>query len=358
MARWTAMMLALGIGVRVLSLEYTTSTTTSTSSYEDTQAVEYAYEGSDSTTPQEALYDDVITDADDSHGIQLASLQRTGAKRKTYAGARFAGDNTVFKREHEWGVKFDVLTVYRPIESVGYEYIKTEGKQLQLVTEINGSVSDIANGRFDSSVRKLAKAIAKKGTVVWIRQLHEFNSENTYHWCVYPYSQRKIATFKRAWRHLVNIYREEKAPVLFQLTYIAQNPHNDRTPFAHFYPGREYVDHVGVDIYVNPGSRLVSLKTRLQDNVYSQLSQFGKPIFIGEVSCTDKGLDKAKWIYDAWHDLAVYFPRITIVSWFLEDKGGKRQWNLHTKKEISAFVNGLHEFRKLCSHAHQLIQDS
>ncbi|KAG5176190.1 glycoside hydrolase superfamily, partial [Tribonema minus] len=196
----------------------------------------------------------------------------------------------------------------------------------------------IANGHFDSHVRDLAKEIAKKGRLVWIRQMHEFNSENTYQWCLYPFTSAKIATFKRALRRLVNIYRQEKAPVKFQLTFMAKNPHNDGTPFSQFYPGRRYVDHVGVDLYVNAGSRLVSLKVRLEDDVYSQLTQFSKPIFIGELSCTDKGLDKAKWIHDAWNDLALHFPKISIINWFFEDKGGKRQWNLHSPAEVKAFV--------------------
>lgn len=84
----------------------------------------------------------------------------------------------MFRRQHEWEVHFDTVTVYRQIELVDYEYTKTNGKWLQLVTELYASIDDIANGHFDTHVRKLAKAIANKGRPVWIRQLHEFNSEN------------------------------------------------------------------------------------------------------------------------------------------------------------------------------------
>jgi hypothetical protein len=276
----------------------------------------------------------------------------TSSSDQRLAGAWMGSDVASFAFEKQNDIKLDVLTVYRPINSVGYKFIQTNGKKLQLVTEIFHSIEDIASGKCDSQVRALARAIADKGVEVWIRQLHEFNYSGTYPWCLYRsdgYTDARIHTFKRAWRRLVGIYRDEGAPVKFQLTYMASNPHGDKTPFKDFFPGADVVDSVGVDIYVNPGSRLVSLKTRLDKGVYAQLESMNKPIHIGEVSCTDVGLDKATWIRDAWRDLALDFPRIRMVSFFLEDKGFPRDWALHGADQVRAFVEGVRNWRRLSS---------
>jgi hypothetical protein len=43
----------------------------------------------------------------------------------------------------------------------------------------------------------------------------------------------------------------------------------------------------------------------------------------------------------------VYFPRITVISFFLENKDGGRKWGLNTDDERRAFVTGLREYRRL-----------
>ncbi|KAG5179167.1 glycoside hydrolase superfamily [Tribonema minus] len=250
--------------------------------------------------------------------------------------------------QREWNVQFSVLTVYRPIESVGYEYIRTDGKVLQLVTEMSKSIQDIANGCYDTEVRKLARDIARKGDTVWIRMLHEFNSD-TYVWGLYPFTTDKIRAFKRAWRRIVNIYCDQGAPVQFQLCFLGTNSSGDKTPFSAFNPGRNYVDQVGVDVYINTNSKLVSLKERLDNGIYDQLLWFNKPIFFGEIGCTPAIGDRGKWMRDAWRSLALDFPQVKAVSYFLECEGPQRPWCLTKQSEINGFVQGLKEFKRLTS---------
>jgi hypothetical protein len=276
----------------------------------------------------------------------LTLLMATTTESKKLSGAFFGRDDGEIQKELEWGVKFDVITIYRPIKNVGFKYINTHGKQLQLVTEFFncGDLSEIAAGKCDFAVRKVAQDIKAAGHEVWIRMFHEFNYSNTYPWCLYPYSDKKIKDFKAAWRRVVGIYHEEKAPVKFQLCYMGTNPHGDKMPFSAFYPGDNVVDQVCVDVYVNSGSKLVSLKSRLNDGIYPQLVKFGKPIVIGEVSCTDKGLDKGKWMEDAWHTLKNDFPAIKTVNFFLVNKGGGREWGLNSPEQVQGFVRGLKYF--------------
>ncbi|KAG5183147.1 glycoside hydrolase superfamily [Tribonema minus] len=261
-----------------------------------------------------------------------------------YASAFCGTDAAIFDFERQRRIVFNAVQVYRPINSVGFNYIATRGKQLQIVTEFPGTLSDILDGKFDDDVRRLGRDIKAGGEEVWIRQLHEFNYAGTYPWCI-DLSPASIALFKRAWRRIVSLYREVGAPVRFQWCLQAKNPGKVQVPYSQLYPGDDAVDAVGVDLYINPGSKLVSLKQRLQDGVYSQLAAFGKPVFIGETSCTDEGLDKAGWMREAWRDLASpSFDSITTVNFFLVDKDPRRWWGLNTAAEVKGFVAGYREY--------------
>ncbi|KAG5178228.1 hypothetical protein JKP88DRAFT_248312 [Tribonema minus] len=69
----------------------------------------------------------------DLERLDVHATAHKSVKRTTYVGARFPGDETPFLMQQKWDVQFSVITVYRPIESVGYNYIRTDGKKLQLV---------------------------------------------------------------------------------------------------------------------------------------------------------------------------------------------------------------------------------
>lgn len=268
-------------------------------------------------------------------------LKKFPVKRKTWVSAYFKNDG-MFATEKQWKVTFDTVQVYRPVDSVGFKYIDTHGKQLQIVLEFSKyDLFKIADGKADDDVRRLAKDIAKGGKEVWIRPLHEFNSD-WYPWSIYPFTKDRIAAFKNAWRRIVKVFREEKAPVKFQLCYINSNVNENPTPWSSMYPGDDVVDMVGTDVYSrNDGS--LSKKLRRS---YGDLLSFGKPIFIGEVACR-KGTDKVAWYTDAWDALANDFTRITVINFFLINKDVNRQWQLETQAEVNAFVNGYRKFEKV-----------
>jgi endoglucanase len=272
------------------------------------------------------------------------------ASPKKYVSARFYSDSEFFSKEKEYGVSMDAVIVYRPIYSVGFQYIKTEGKQLQLVLEFKDTTLDeISGGMRDSQIRDLARDIKDGGKEVWIRPLHEFNlASNVYPWCIFPYTPAKIYSFKRAWRHVVQIFRDEHAPVKFQLCYNAVQPYDDDTPYSDFYPGDDVVDQVGVDVYNRAGIDRWHTEFKSLDKcfsaAYDQLVKFGKPIFIGETSSSDRGGDKAKWIRDAWYSLETKFDRVIIINWFLENKGSMR-WGLNTDGQKEMWARGVEHFQ-------------
>jgi Glycosyl hydrolase family 26 len=265
-----------------------------------------------------------------------------------YVSARlFTDAESVEVPQKDWDVKVNSVCLYKNIKKYGSTWLYSVPKDVQiiLVLEMFDSIERIRDGCFDSEVKILAKEIKASGRSVWIRPLHEFNLEDsTYPWCLYPYTDDKISSFKKAWMRVVKGFRESGASVKFQLCYNAKNPRDDKTPYSKFYPGSEYVDHVGVDVYNRTGlskyhTQYVPLKDLLA-GPYEQLKGFKKPIFIGEMSTTDVGGNKALWIRDAWKCISDQYKLITIAGWFFEDKSGGRRWGLHTPEEIEKFRKG------------------
>ena len=256
-------------------------------------------------------------------------------------------DDGAYKKAEKWGAKLNALLIYRPLSDVGSSWLHIDGsKQIQLVLEVNVSNSDIVSGSKDRQLREVAKTIRESGKQVWIRPLHEFNLEpSVYKWCIYPFTPEKVEMYKKSWRHIVSIFREEKANVKFQWCINGKNPRDDKTPYSTFYPGDDVVDFVGVDLYNRCGisSNVFSSFKTLFTPCYDQLIKFNKPIFIGETSSTGIGGDKAAWVRDAWEALARDFPKVKTVNFFLEDKGDG-QWGLHTQREIDNFVNGCNAY--------------
>ncbi|KAG5191260.1 glycoside hydrolase superfamily [Tribonema minus] len=248
---------------------------------------------------------------------KLPPLRYAPVKRQTMVGVREETDVEPFDSEKLWGIKLDAVMNYRSPTSIGFDWIRADGKQQQLVLELRDSLTNILAGKFDKEMKQLAFDIAAARNEVWIRPLHEFNlGTDVYPWCIYPYTRDKIELYKRTWRHIVSLFRDVGAPVKFQWCFTCKNPFDDpASVVATMYPGADIVDQVGIDVYTREGAKPLPLATRIRE-VYRDLVSLQKPIFIGETSCTDVGLDKAKWIADACYALATEFPHISVINWF------------------------------------------
>lgn len=124
-----------------------------------------------------------------------------------------------------------------------------------------------------------------------------------------------------AWRHVVDIFREEGATNAMWVW----NPHDRSYPDftwndPHlYYPGDDYVDWVGLTGY-NTGPRAGD-PWRSFDEIYGsvyadyRLHYPRKPLLITEFSSDEQGGDKAAWIRDAFQALKRY-PAIKYAVWF------------------------------------------
>ncbi len=106
------------------------------------------------------------------------------ARRKAVVGAH-AGPPVpdLFDRERKFGVRFDSVLLYMPVEYLKFSYLKKyldAGKDVQLVMEFKEShpnLRAIGDGRYDDKLRDFARAAERDGRKIYVRPLHEFNGD-------------------------------------------------------------------------------------------------------------------------------------------------------------------------------------
>jgi Glycosyl hydrolase family 26 len=135
---------------------------------------------------------------------------------------------------------------------------------------------DIEQGKLDDYIRKYARDVRDYGRPIFITPIcAEFNGE---WWNCSPGGNPSLtaADFVNAWRRTVDLFRTEGAAnVAWVWAPIPQIASANRMDFAPFWPGDEYVDWAGVDMYDNmPPSAI--------EPAYQFAVAHGKPFFLGE----------------------------------------------------------------------------
>ncbi|HEU5105578.1 MAG TPA: glycosyl hydrolase [Solirubrobacterales bacterium] len=213
------------------------------------------------------------------------------------------------------------------------------GKEL----EKRVTLSMIAEGAVDSSLRKWAAAVAKYGSPLFFRWDWEMNGS----W--FDYGDEAIAnptSYKDAWKHFHDIAQEEGATNLTWVWCPNVTPNGGSNPITNYYPGSSYVDWTCLDGYnhgTNPlgASGWISFSS-LFSPAYAMLANNypSKPIMIGEFASTEEGGSKAAWIADALEtQVPANFPLIKAVVWFNwnhPDGGGYWDWPIESSATAEA----------------------
>lgn len=105
-------------------------------------------------------------------------------------------------------------------------------------------LSKIVNGNYDRHLKYIADTVRTFGHSVIISFGHEMNGD----WYPWGYTKASPALWVKAWRHIVNLFRQEGADnVTWMWTINALSP--GEAPIRHWWPGASYVDWVGFDAY-------------------------------------------------------------------------------------------------------------
>jgi len=165
------------------------------------------------------------------------------------------------------------------------------------------SLKRIAGGAFDGYISSWARSLRRLRSTVYIRPMHEMNGD----W--YPWggtvNGNSPALFRAAWRNMHKIFERERARnVRWVFSPVNEDwPMTRENRFERYYPGRRYVDVLGLDGY-NWGSSFPNFGgwrgfRKTFSASYRRLSRLGpQPIWIAEVGSSGEGGSKAAWVRD------------------------------------------------------------
>ena len=139
------------------------------------------------------------------------------------------------------------------------------------------SVSKIAAGGNDSYLRSFADSVREFGQPIVIGFGHEMNA----YWYSWGYGHLPAPTFVAAWRHIVTLFRAQRADNVTWLWTIQADEPGTGT-IASWWPGAKYVTWVGIDgYYYRPSESFFSIF----GETIAQVRDFtGLPVLLSEVA--------------------------------------------------------------------------
>jgi beta-mannanase len=189
----------------------------------------------------------------------------------------------------------------------------------------DASMTAIAAGYYDPYLRSYADSVRNFRHSVVIGFGHEMNAP----WYSWGYGHVSPTTFVAAWRHIVNLFREDGADNVTWL-WTVQADQSVTGPVNLWWPGAQYVTWVGVDgYYLQPSSTFTSIFGKTIDQVRTFT---GDPVLLSETAVGQDangfikvhdlftGMTDYKTLGLVWFDVAQHGSLIH-QDWRLEDNG-------------------------------------
>ncbi len=205
-------------------------------------------------------------------------------------------------------------------------------------------LKNIASGNFDSYIRSYAQKAKDSEVTIWLRPFHEMNG-NWYPWCG-TVNGNSPQDFVSAWRHVVNIFRQEGANnVLFVWSPNFESvPNTSNNSISNYFPGDNYIDIIGIDGYnwgtTQSWSKWQSFRNGFYNSYNKVTSLSNKPVIIAETGSTEIGGDKATWIRNMFETIHHDFNQIKGLIWFNVNK--ECDWRIDSSsKSLQAFKDAV-----------------
>lgn len=163
------------------------------------------------------------------------------------------------------------------------------------------SLASIASGRYDTYLTSYAQAVREYREPVILSFGHEMNGI----WFSWGYRHTSPAVFVAAWRHIVTLFRTVGTPnVTWLWTVNIIKTRNSQIPSpAPWWPGRSYVNWVGIDgYYLKPSWQFVPM---FGPTIAAVRELTSDPILISETSAIP-GADQPKKIPDLFAGIHTY----------------------------------------------------
>jgi hypothetical protein len=200
------------------------------------------------------------------------------------------------------------------------------------------SLAAIATGRYDRYLRSYAASVKAFGGKVVLSFGHEMNGP----WYVWGYRHTSPRVFVAAWRHIVTVFRQQGADNvtwLWTVNIIQCRCHIE--PPALWWPGRSFVNWVGIDGYYYQSSTKFAALFGPTIKAIRRLTL--DPILISETAALASS-QPAK-IADLFAGIRAY--RLLGFVWFDHNKG--QAWSISSPAAVDAFRRGAESLKRLSS---------
>ncbi|MGB9980054.1 glycoside hydrolase family 26 protein [Methanobacterium sp.] len=217
------------------------------------------------------------------------------------------------------------------------------------------NLQNIIDGKFDEKLRMYARDTKNSGVPIIIDFAPEMNGD----WFSWSgkynggsikdkYGDPDLADgperYRDAYRHIINIFREEGATDVTWVFHVNANsiPEESWNNYSAYYPGDEYIDWIGFSVYgpITPDDEWESFN-QIMDTSYPQLEGLSpsKPLAVLEFGVMDKDSKKAEWLKEAFQSIeSDKYPRIKAISYWNEawenDDGSTSDLTLNSSQDV------------------------
>jgi beta-mannanase len=203
------------------------------------------------------------------------------------------------------------------------------------------SLSRIINGKLDWYIKSFAAAAAAWRHPLMLRFAQEANG-NWYPWST-GLNGNTPGQYAAAYRHIHNLFVAAGATNVIWI-WSPNAIYRGATSLRSIYPGRKYVDWIGVDGY-NAGAHVPGrggwrTPTKVFAPTFKALAQLAphKPIMIAETGSAEAGGSKATWIRRLFKLLKTR-PQVRALCWFNYHKAADWMINSSAASQRSMTLN-------------------
>jgi len=188
----------------------------------------------------------------------------------------------------------------------------------------------IADGCFDKYMSEMASKLKNLKRPVFLRFAHEFdNPAQPWHF----HGNEGSIKFKKAWIHTYELFRNLEASNIIWVW----NPWRAEN-MALYYPGKEYVDWIGVNI-LNYGEHNVGGISQEFDELYQpyhdELANFpATPVIISEFGALKSDPKQSEWLDNAFIEIENNFTEIISVIYYTNEVEKKWSKGIKSKENL------------------------
>jgi len=173
-------------------------------------------------------------------------------------------------------IKSELKKFPNTIPQVGLKLLDENKKDLTL---------KISKGDYDSELDLLILAFKKLKRPIFLRIGYEFDKKGKYN----------PENFVNAWKYIVDKFRRAKVENI--ATVWCACPYNGTEPVEQFYPGRDYVDWIGIDVFY---ARHFTGKYKPVEDFLELAKKYKKPVIVGESTPAEVGVLDGEKSWNRW----------------------------------------------------------